>query len=219
MTRPHSISPFSRSAGMLVALLLLSAPLQAQTPPAGGTRASAPASSDTGLATRKTGAPSPRGAFLRSLLVPGWGQASFGAYGRGAAFFAAQSGSWFLLLKTVAKLGEAQELEQRRRAAARDSLLADAVGDSAKTERRSQEEALAAEIDSAASVQEIARLVRARKQQREDWIAWTVFWTLAAAVDAFVNAHLADFPADVIAEPRGRGGVSLGIRIPAGVGP
>ncbi|MGH7555350.1 MAG: hypothetical protein ACREMQ_20295, partial [Longimicrobiales bacterium] len=40
--------------------------------------------------------PSPRGAFLRSLLIPGWGQASVGSYTRGGIFFAIQSTSGYM---------------------------------------------------------------------------------------------------------------------------
>lgn len=168
------------------------------------------------------GLPSPGGAFLRSVMVPGWGQAAYGAYFRGGVYFAAQSGSWFMLVKTMAKLAEARSIEARRLAAAtelaRDSLLARAENDPALAEKYEDPLKLAMDVDVAAenneSVRDIRGLVGAREQQREDWVAWTLFWTLASGIDAFVNAHLSDFPARVAAEPRPGGGLSVGVQIP-----
>ena len=165
--------------------------------------------------------PSPGGAFLRSVLVPGWGQAAYGAYFRGGIYFGAEAGSWFMLLKTRAKLGEARNLERWRVRVARDSALAMiAANDSLAAhyaERPDELEAavrLAVEDD--AGVVSIRNLVDARKEQREDWLVLTLFWMLASGIDAFVNAHLSDFPARVNAQPRPDGGVDLGITLPIG---
>ena len=57
-------------------------------------------------------------------------------------------------------------------------------------------------------------LVDAREQQREDWIAWSLFWLLASGVDAFVNAHLADFPAAIELEPAQDRSLSVSLQIP-----
>ena len=167
--------------------------------------------------------PSPGGAFLRSLILPGWGQAAYDANFRGAVFFGMQTGGWFMIAKTVARLGEARDMEERRVAAiggmVRDSLLL-AAEENTNLADRYQNDPLALErdvvagVDADESVQEIRSLVNARRQQREDWITLTLFLTLASGIDAFVNAHLSDFPARVIAEPSGDGGVSIGLRIP-----
>jgi hypothetical protein len=48
----------------------------------------------------------------------------------------------------------------------------------------------------------------------QDWIAYTLFFTLASGVDAFVAAHLADFPADIETGRRPDGATELRISIP-----
>ena len=169
--------------------------------------------------TARTGV-SPSGAFIRSILVPGWGQAANGAYVRGGAFFGLQAGSGFMLLKTLAKLGEAREMEARQAGVVRDSLLAAAASDE-KLRLRYENDPRALELD----VQENERvaalkaLVKSREQQREDWIAMAIFVTLMSGVDAIVNAHLMDFPARVDVEHAGRNRFSVGLTIPAGGSP
>lgn len=165
--------------------------------------------------------PSPGGAFLRSVLIPGWGQAVYGSYFRGGVYFAAEAGSWFMLLKTLAKLGEAREIESWRVGAVRDSLMATIAADEELAERLSREPggiegAVAREIDEHPNVVAIRKLVDARKEQREDWIVLTLFWMLASGVDAYVTAHLSDFPAKVTAEPRADGSYDFGLSIPVG---
>ena len=51
---------------------------------------------------------SPRGAFFRSLVLPGWGQASVDQPVRGAFYFAMEAGSLWMLFKTQAKLDAAR---------------------------------------------------------------------------------------------------------------
>ncbi|MFS8637319.1 MAG: DUF5683 domain-containing protein [Gemmatimonadota bacterium] len=164
--------------------------------------------------------PSPAGAFVRSLLVPGWGQAVYGAYVRGGVFFALQSGSWFMLLKTIGKLSEARSIEERRVGIVRDSLLAEAAEDPRLAERYQDPRALELDVQRAADkderVTEIRGLVHAREEQREDWIAMTIFVTLMSGVDALVNAHLADFPGRVVVDPRPDGRLTVGLTLPAG---
>lgn len=167
--------------------------------------------------------PSPGGAFLRSVLLPGWGQAAYGAYFRGGIYFAADAGSWFMLLKTMNKLGEAKELQRWQMGAVRDSLMAAIAADPQLAEKyRSQPGGLELAVTDAVAehprVVGSGHLVDSRKKQREDWIALTLFWMLASGVDAFVNAHLSDFPARINAESQPDGRVDLGVRIPVGGG-
>jgi hypothetical protein len=135
-------------------LLLLSAPLAAQEAEV------LPA--DT--ADRWEGPPrSPRGAFVRSLVLPGWGQAWVGAPGRGAAYFAMEAGSLWMVHRSRRMLGFARE-EQ--------AVL-----------RETGQIALDARTD----------LVRARESQVEDWTAIAVFLLFFSAADALVSAYLMDF--------------------------
>ena len=62
--------------------------------------------------------PSPTGAFLRALAVPGWGHAAIGSYGRGAFYAAVQSGTAYALIRTSLRLSEARE-----RASLREQVL------------------------------------------------------------------------------------------------
>lgn len=164
--------------------------------------------------------PSPGGAFLRSFIVPGWGQAAYGAYFRGGVYFAAEAGSWYMLLKTVARLGEAKDIRDWRINAVHDSLMAAIAADPELAERLSNpialREALADAEDRDPGVIGSRKLVAARKEQREDWIVLTLFWMLASGVDAFVSAHLSDFPARINAEARPDGRVDLGVSLPIG---
>ncbi|HSG47352.1 MAG TPA: hypothetical protein VLA43_05965, partial [Longimicrobiales bacterium] len=43
---------------------------------------------------------SPRGAFLRAALVPGWGHASIGSYKRAAFYFVTEGAAAWSLVKT-----------------------------------------------------------------------------------------------------------------------
>lgn len=107
----------------------------------------------------------PKTALLRSLVIPGWGQASLDRGTAGATYFALEAGSIAMLL--FAK----QELAVARRAA-RDSVFID---DSTR-----------------GPPPELAARVRVRKLQVEDWAALIFFTHLFSAADAFVSAHLWD---------------------------
>jgi hypothetical protein len=154
--------------------------------------------------------PTPRGAFLRSLAVPGWGQAYTGAYTRGSIYFATQGASLYMLLRTAAKLNIAREMENEMVTAREEALLAE--NDDLREDPSALEELVSADP----AIQDVRHLVDSRQQQREDWIAWLLFWTLARGVDAFVGAHLADFPAGVSTHRRPNGAIDLQFSIPVG---
>lgn len=222
----------SRALGMLLSGLVMihlwsgSAAAQDSGPPTDTTAVTAPMDTtelppglipvDTALLTPIDTGPSAGGAFLRSLVIPGWGQAAFGDYIRGGVYFAGQAANAFMLVKTISHLQAANEIERRRVAAVRDSLLTAAASDSALFARLQDPGALADAISATPGVADIRELVAAREQQREDWIAWMVFWTLANAIDAYVTAQLEDFPADIFAQRRQGGGLRIGARLPAG---
>lgn len=126
----HTFPP-SRSAirrlvvpALTILAVLLVAPAAAQV--ADTTEADEPpqAAPDTGdaVAVRDTtpGPPvTPLGAFARSFVVPGWGQAAVDKPVRGAVYFLAEAASLFMVFKSQAKL------EAARRGATVDSSLVD----------------------------------------------------------------------------------------------
>ena len=157
---------------------------------------------------------SPRTALFRSLLIPGWGQASVRAYTRGGVFFATQSASWYMLLKTLSKLGDAQDIEERRIAFISDTLRARMALDTALARQLADPVVFRERVESDSSITRVRNLIEARKQQRQDWVTYTLFFTFASCVDAFVAAQLADFPAAIEARPRPAGGLDFQVSVP-----
>ena len=87
------------------------------TPP-DSVQASAP---DVPAAVRDSLGPpvSPMGAFLRSLVLPGWGQAAVNQPVRGAFYFTMEAASLWMLYKTQSKLAAAERAGDEELAAAR----------------------------------------------------------------------------------------------------
>jgi hypothetical protein len=175
----------SRSAvGWLGAALLLlfalrtTAAAQEQPP-----RAVAPA--DTVPAVQEP-VRSPRGAFFRSVVLPGWGQAWVGAPVRGGVYFAMETGALWMAYKSHQKLREARREEQWLRAS----------GQLLPTQQHP--------------------LVRSREDQVEDWLAVAIFLLFFSGADAFVAAHLADVGDRAGVAPAPGGGVQVRARIPVG---
>jgi hypothetical protein len=105
----------------------------------------------------------PMGAFLRSLLIPGWGQAATGRRVAGAVFATWEGVTAMMTLKAQS---ETHYLKEAR-----------------------------------------SPNVSAKRQEVQDWIVLWVFNHLFSGAEAFVSAHLQDFPKDlkVQALPRGIG--------------
>lgn len=197
------------------ALALASAPLLGQQPTTPGrpdtTRNTRP---DTIRADSTRLRISPRAAFVRSLLIPGWGQISAGSPKSAAVFIALQGGSDYMLVRTISRLNQARSLERRQNTAARDSIftaLTEAGKDSLVNVYKADPSLLQPKLDTLSSAHWLAL---SRKKQREDWITLAVFWTLASAADALVLAELSDFPAEVGVEPRAGGGMFLRVALP-----
>ncbi len=57
-------------------------------------------------------------------------------------------------------------------------------------------------------------LAGSRREQREDWIALAVFWSLASAVDAWVSAHMWEFAGEVVPPPDGSAGIAVRYQVP-----
>lgn len=160
--------------------------------------------------------PRARDAMIKSMLVPGWGQASVGATRRGGVFFAIQSTSWYMLLRTIGRLGEAKQIEDAQADLVGDSLRLAMEDDEALREALSEPGAFEAAVEEAERVVDARGLVDARRQQRQDWIAYTLFFTFASAVDAYVAAQLSDFPVELDTGRRADGSISVGARVPLG---
>lgn len=167
----------------------------------------APAPMDT---TRR--GPSPRGALLRSLVIPGWGQIASGSYVRGPIYMAIGATSWAMLIKTIGKLGDAQDRRDLAVAVAVDSLIALVREDSLVAEQLKDPFDFRQAVLADSLVVHRTNLVDARRQQRQDWIAYTLFFTFLNALDAYVAAHLSDFPGDLDVQRRADGSVGVGMR-------
>jgi hypothetical protein len=145
----------------------------------------------------------PRGALIRSLVVPGWGHATTGSYTRAGFYLTAQAGNVWMLAKTSGHLSWANRVLTAREAETRALLLDQGVpADSIPIRLRSDP-----------GVEQARNLVEARRSQREDWIALALFFILIGGVDAFVSAHLQDFPEPLTVEPVGSPGGGLGLEV------
>lgn len=134
---------------------------------------------------------SPGGAFLRSLLVPGWGQAAAGAYTRAGFYVLAQSGTGWMLTKTQSSRKSAQ--------ASRD-FWAQEVEAELRALGITDPDSLRILVEEDERVAEAQGLADARSRQMEDWVALGIFVLLLGGADAFVSAHLADFPEPLTVE-------------------
>ena len=111
----------------------------------------------------------PMGAFLRSLLVPGWGQAATGRHVTGALFATWEGVCAMMALKAQSEMHYL------------------------RTTRSGN--------------------LGAKRQEVQDWTVLWVFNHLFSGAEAFVSAHLQDFPKDlkIRAFP---GGVGISLPVP-----
>jgi hypothetical protein len=109
----------------------------------------------------------PMGAFLRSLLIPGWGQAATGRRVTGAMFAMWEGVTAMMTLKAQS---ETHYLKESR-----------------------------------------SPNVGAKRQEVQDWIVLWVFNHLFSGAEAFVSAHLQDFPKDLKLQALPRG---IGVSVP-----
>jgi hypothetical protein len=113
----------------------------------------------------------PMGALLRSIVIPGWGQAKLNRKLTGALFVAWEGVTLGMSIKT------SHELRYLR-----------------NTHSAS---------------------VSAKEKERQDWLVLLAFNHLFAAVEAYVSAHLWDFPGDLeIRAAPVPGGMGAGVRVP-----
>lgn len=209
MTRTSSLGVLS----FLVLTLALPGGLSGQAPdsvrvlPDSATLVPRPAPAPVVQEEERPGMITPRGAFIRSGLIPGWGHAKVGAYGRGAFYFLVEAVSGFMALKTRGQLDLARERRAFWEAVVSDRLQVD--GPLSPTQL---EEALAEDP----RVEDLRGLENARSEQLEDWVALSIFFLFLGGADAYVSAHLADFPGAVEVNTNSVGGVEVGISLPVG---
>jgi len=129
---------------------------------------------------------SPRGAFFRSLALPGWGQAYARAPGRGAVFFSLTGGSLWM-----AHLARLQMRDARR------------------------EQEWLREVGQLSPEGE-TEFALARARHFEDWAALSLFLFFLAGADAYVAAHLADFDERIGVLPGAGGSLQIRATIPFG---
>jgi hypothetical protein len=198
----------------LLALLLPAAPASGQVPVL-------PQDTLPPADTIPSEAPSPRAAFIRAMVVPGWGHFAVGEYRRGVVYAALQVTSWAMLAKSIQRLDTARDAETALTQPARDSVLAElsrAVmsADTARARQLVSLPGFEAALATYPGLQDARNLALSRRRHRQDWIVYTTVFTFAAAIDAYVTAHLRDFPQEISAGPSGDGGVLLVVRLPAG---
>jgi hypothetical protein len=129
---------------------------------------------------------SPRGAFFRSLILPGWGQAYAGAPGKGAVYFGLAGSSVWMSYVSRRQLADAR----------REQFWLRERGEIGPTER--------------------IGIVEAREQQFEDWAALTVFLFFLSGADAFVSAYFSDFDERIGVQPAADGSLRLQAGFPLG---
>jgi hypothetical protein len=174
-----------------------------------------PAGADTIPAQDTLLVHSPRSVFIKSVLLPGWGQAELGANTRGAIFFGLQTTSVFMLIKTIGKIERARSIEVGALRIATDSLRVVMAGDSALSRRLADPLAFSDALSESQRVRDVRAVIDSRQRHRQDWITYLLFFTMLSGVDAYVGAHLQDFPADFEARA-GDGGVQLRVSVPIG---
>jgi hypothetical protein len=157
---------------------------------------------------------SPRGAFIRSGIIPGWGHSKVGAHGRGAFYFLVESISAFMLVKTQGQLGLARDKREMwesvaiARLQAQGSDIVDPLDLEAEISEDPDYESLWGHVA------DLRGLEEARSGQREDWMALGLFFLFLGGADAYVSAHLAEFPGAVEIDATPTGGMEVGFSIP-----
>ncbi len=168
------------------------------------------------LAAAGTGIVSPRGAMVRSFLVPGWGQGAVGSWTRAGVWFAIEAADVFMLVKTLRSLSDVQDRERLQVQDRSDSLRTAMAADTVLARRLENPIAFDSAVGADPEIVHSRDLIASRTQQRQDWITYTLFFTLLSGVDAYVNAHLRDFPVDISMRNRRDGGVVLSLGVPVG---
>ena len=183
-----------RPLPLLLALALLPAGASAQVPDSAGEAPDSAVIPDTLGVQDPTivavqdpvpdGPVTPRSAMFRSFLLPGWGQAEYDAYFRGSIYFAGFAGNWFMNFRNAVRLSDARERLEIRRSQIETALIANSPDpDSMRAQIDSFPNILETAVDEDELGGQLQGLVESRRQQREDWIAWSIFWLLAVEIE------------------------------------
>ena len=142
--------------------------------------------------------------------MPGWGHASIGSPTRGGFYALAESAAGWMLFRTLSRLDAAKGVRDLREVELRHVLEQAGVTDPAAVDQA---------LDANPAVDDARDLVEARRQQFEDWLAFGIFLVFLSGADAFVSAHLQDFPEPVSVGLRsGPSRMELGVTLPLGGG-
>jgi hypothetical protein len=111
-----------------------------------------------------------------------------------------------MMSRSRQRLSEAQARIRLREAAILADLADEGITDPLEVLDR---------MDQDPALQELRGLEDARSRQREDWLALGIFLILISGVDAYVSAHLQDFPdpIEVNVQPVGQGRIEVSARV------
>ena len=148
----------------------------------------------------------PGGAFLRAVLVPGWGHVSIGANARAGVYFAIESAVAYGIIRTRRRISEAVSRSNFREILLRENLNTQGVTDPNQ---------IKGALESDATLADLKRLRESRGDQQEDLVAFGLFLLFLSGADAFVSAHLKDFPDPIAIEggPTNDGRLEIGLRL------
>ena len=151
----------------------------------------------------------PGDAFLRAILVPGWGHVSIGANARAGVYFAIESAVAYGIIRTRRRISEAVSRVNFREILLRENLNTQGVTDPNQ---------IKGALESDATLADLKRLRESRGDQQEDLVAFGLFLLFLSGADAFVSAHLKDFPDPIAIEGGatndGRLEIGLRLRLP-----
>ena len=148
----------------------------------------------------------PGGAFLRAVLIPGWGHVSIGANARAGVYFAIESAVAYGIIRTRRRISEAVSRANFREILLRENLNTQGVTDPNQ---------IKGALESDATLADLKRLRESRGDQQEDLVAFGLFLLFLSGADAFVSAHLKDFPDPIAIEggPTNDGRLEIGLRL------
>ena len=148
----------------------------------------------------------PGGAFLRAVLVPGWGHVSIGANARAGVYFAIESAVAYGIIRTRRRISEVASRMNFRETLLHEELVTQGITDPNQIESALKSDATLADLKS---------LGESRSDQQEDLVAFGLFLLFLSGADAFVSAHLKDFPDPIAIEggPTNDGRLEIGLRL------
>ena len=148
----------------------------------------------------------PGGAFLRAVLVPGWGHVSIGANARAGVYFAIESAVAYGIIRTRRRISEVASRMNFRETLLHEELVTQGITDPNQIESA---------LESDATLADLKSLGESRSDQQEDLVAFGLFLLFLSGADAFVSAHLKDFPDPIAIEggPTNDGRLEIGLRL------